>query len=383
MSQIVDFFGYSAVTGARVAGLGPALVFFKRRNVDGSISDLSGSQPAITDQGAGKYEFTIGGSLLPGGTKILYVVDMSADSATRYLQGSEGEALSASVDIIDFFVFAAAGGALLAGLSPVLSYYQRRNSDGSLTDLIGSAPSITDKGGGLYELQIPNTDRPLGSTVEYEIDCTAASASRYLNGESALDGTETVALSFNDIWPGIEDALRTWVKSSTGLDDDHVIWSDQTGKRPTNAYATLRIGALVPIGSVDEVAMITDLGQSAGREIELKVTGSRRFNVSVQLFTPATVSGSSALALLANVQLALGLPTVRQSLADAGITPFDSGAPQNVSALSGTKFEGRSTLEVGFYTLATASEYTGFIEHCTPENYMGPPDLGTRDDIDI
>ncbi len=184
-------------------------------------------------------------------------------------------------------------------------------------------------------------------------------------------------------WATIEDGLRAWVKTASGLADSQVIWADQAGARPAGAYITLQLGPIVALGACDEVETHYDEDADAGEEIELRVNGRRSFAVSIQAFTPSVTGASTARALLSTVQTALGLPSVRTALAAAGVTPFESGPVNYVPALVGTLFEGRATLEAQFYTRETVSEYLGYIDTVETENYLGPPDLGTRDDIDI
>lgn len=190
-------------------------------------------------------------------------------------------------------------------------------------------------------------------------------------------------------WTTVENALRAWVKAGSSLDDGHVYWDDQTGPRPSDSatapFITLHLGDVLPVGGLDELADITDadLNQNPGAEIELRVVGTRQFHLTVQAFTPNIVNGSTARALLSKVQTALRLESVRDALATAGVTPFDVGQVLNITALVGTKFEGRAALTVGFYALETVSERTTYIETCVPQNFMGPPASGTKEDIDI
>lgn len=183
-------------------------------------------------------------------------------------------------------------------------------------------------------------------------------------------------------WTTIENAIRVWVKAGSGYGDSAVLWSDQTHARPSGAFITVRLGDTVPLGN-DEVEVLTDLGADPGEEIELRAVGRRELSVSVQAFTPGVTGSSAGRGILSTVQTALALPSVRAALDAAGLTPFDVGSVRNISALVGTAFEGRAVLDVRFYTNDTASEFTGYIEDVEAVSYMGPPDEGTADEIDI
>lgn len=184
-------------------------------------------------------------------------------------------------------------------------------------------------------------------------------------------------------WTAIEDALRAWAKAGTALTDAKVIWSEQTGARPAAPFVTLRIGDVIPLSSVDEVEELTDLDADPGEEVELRAGGFREFTLSLQAFAATVTGANTAREYLTKAQTALALPSVRAALFAAGIAPFDTGTVQTVNAVVGTKFEARAVLEVRFYVHDTVSEYTGFIEEVESTSYMGPPDSGTRGDIDI
>ena len=127
-------------------------------------------------------------------------------------------------------------------------------------------------------------------------------------------------------WSTVEDALRVWIKTATGLDDAHVIWAEQTGPRPAGTFATLRLGDIIPVGLADDVQDSTDLLAPAGGEITFTAVGTREFRVSVQCFTAATVDDTTARNLLSKAQTALSLPTRRDALAAAGVKRFDMPA---------------------------------------------------------
>lgn len=184
-------------------------------------------------------------------------------------------------------------------------------------------------------------------------------------------------------WATIQNGLQAWVKSATGFDDAHVIWADQSGPRPDAPFIDLRIGTTIPLGAIDELSDNTDLTRDPGSEVELRATCVQEFHLTVRCFTAATLDDSAATALLGRARLALTLPSIRDALETAGVTIFDRGEVQNVSVLKDVKFEGRAMLDVGCYTLEAVSEFVGYIDEVDTVSYLGPPDLGTDDEIDI
>lgn len=168
-------------------------------------------------------------------------------------------------------------------------------------------------------------------------------------------------------WAALENALRAWVVSSTGLGASSVIWAEQTGARPTSTtFATLRLGGLQQVGSVDTVEHNYSAARTAGSEVELEVQSLRECAVSVQFFSSSTTGNSSARALAQLAQSSLYLPSVRDALGLVGLSVFDPGQVQNVSTLLDARFENRAVFEVRCYVMLTASEFTTWIEHCTP-----------------
>lgn len=176
--MIVPFFVFSAATGAPLAGLSLSFAYLRRREADGTVTNLIGSAPTITDKGLGLYEFDLSDAWFLSGSTLGYVIDCTTDAASRYI---EDLITTDADDRVSFFVHSAATGDLLGGVSAVFTYYERRNANGTLTDL--ADPGITDKGAGLYEFTIVHADLVAGSRIKYVVDTTTASAGRYVEGE--------------------------------------------------------------------------------------------------------------------------------------------------------------------------------------------------------
>lgn len=166
-----------------------------------------------------------------------------------------------------------------------------------------------------------------------------------------------------DVWTRREDALWDWVKAGSGLPDAQVIWADQNAAQPPDPFITLRLsGPLTQLGAADAVVVEFDESAAQGQEMIHTVEGARELTVVVQAYSDATHGPRSGFALLASVQTAMALPSVRAGLHAGGLYPFDAGAIQNLSALEVTDFEGRASLAVRFYVTETAVERTGYID---------------------
>jgi hypothetical protein len=162
----------------------------------------------------------------------------------------------------------------------------------------------------------------------------------------------------------VEDAIRAWVKSASGLNDSNVYFADQKVERPTGPFITIRIDGPTSLGAVDPLITYYDAGRPAGMEIELRVEGQRSLLVSIQVWQAPTVVGTmspSAVDLAATVRTALRLPTIRDALGDAGLSPYNVEPIRNLGRVLGTAFDGRAQFDVEFYWVENASEFTGYV----------------------
>ncbi len=191
------------------------------------------------------------------------------------------------------------------------------------------------------------------------------------------------ANDFSLNWEDVEDAIRAWVLTGSGFEESRVWWRNQKIPQGQTDFCVIGLGELIPLGAFDGHETLTDLTRDDGQEIEIRVRGERELRVTVQTFSDAVTGNGAAKSVLSRIQASLGLPTIRKALNDAGLSPFDRGSITDLTALVGPNFEGRASLDCRFYLRETLSEYTGYIETVDAESYLGPPDEGTRDDIDI
>lgn len=163
----------------------------------------------------------------------------------------------------------------------------------------------------------------------------------------------------------VEDALRAWVKASTGFDNEHVFFSDQKVPRPSGPYVTIRLGSVGMLGAVDPIEVKDAASPTAGAEIELQVRALREVSVGIQVWNAPAVAVSPALTavgIASKIQVGLSLPSVRDAFAVACVSVIDMGSIQNLSSLLGTDFDGRSSFDVRCYVMLSASEFTTYIE---------------------
>ncbi len=160
---------------------------------------------------------------------------------------------------------------------------------------------------------------------------------------------------------GLEDAIRAWVKASSGFGDERVIFADQKVERPAGPYFTIRIGDSTQLGTTDALQDSFDAAR-VGREIETRVLGERTVTVSIQVFNAGTTGSKSAVSLLSAVRLALSLPSIGDIFDSYGVTsPYDPGPVKNLGTLLGTAFDGRASMDVRFFIRETASDFVTWI----------------------
>jgi hypothetical protein len=167
----------------------------------------------------------------------------------------------------------------------------------------------------------------------------------------------------------IEDALRAWVKTASGLDDAHVIWGWQGGPRPSGTHIDLRIGPRVPVG-LDSHDWNYDAARPPGQEIEHRVTGLRELTLSVQCYSSEVSGNASAPAILAAVQTRMRLPSIHDALSSAGLSCFDNGQVMHVPQLVDADWESRAVLETRWYYRELETEMGGYIASVEITNQM-------------
>lgn len=183
-------------------------------------------------------------------------------------------------------------------------------------------------------------------------------------------------------WSEIERSLWQWVHSASGLEEREVIWAEQSGARPSGTLFTLKILDVVPLGAFDELLTTYNASESTS-QVKQSVRGQRQFTLRVQYFGDESTGDGAAFARLAQVAAHLRLPSVRALFDAAGCAVNSVGQVQNISTVQGTAFESRAVLDVVFSTVVSIDEYAGFIETIETESFLGPPDSGTADEIDI
>ena len=190
----------------------------------------------------------------------------------------------------------------------------------------------------------------------------------------------------------VEDAIRAWIKTSTGFADRQIYFANQNGAQPPDRpFIAITVGTSIAGVGFPEVKRTTDLTQANGSEVQQDPLQIYDMRVTVQAFAENTVSypvpslpfslpnssGRTAVDLLVQCQTALGLESVNGALNAAGLGSYDWGTVRRADALVETYFEGRAILEVGFYLSDSADERTGYINEVSGTGTTGGDDART------
>lgn len=163
----------------------------------------------------------------------------------------------------------------------------------------------------------------------------------------------------------LEDAVRAWVVSASGISATSVFFAAQDVPSPSPApYVTISLGFPTRVG-LDEVRRDYDSTAEAGQEIVYTARGPRELVVTVECFTPNTTETNAQATgrqILSSIDAALSLPPIRETLNAAGMGVLRRGAPRWQPGIVRAGWEGRAWLEVVFCVIETAQARTGYIQ---------------------
>ena len=162
-------------------------------------------------------------------------------------------------------------------------------------------------------------------------------------------------------WQAVQDAIYAWAVASSGYPSDRVIWRDQDGFSPSGDYIILSIlGSDTVEGPLAHYR--TDPAKPPGQEVILTVGGTRSVLVEAQVLTSQTITATDALATAERMRTRTSLPSVRDILLSAGISPYDQGTVQQVNQVRAANFVGRAVLTYRAYLADLVEERGTYIQ---------------------
>lgn len=175
------------------------------------------------------------------------------------------------------------------------------------------------------------------------------------------------------VWATIQDALRVWVETGSGLPAGKVIWSRQNAPRPDAPYIALGTIAIQRAGrdwnDVEDAAV-----PAPGAEIELKTRGVRTMIIQLQAFGGDPTGAASPDALLHDVMTQAARQSQRELFEVAGMGLLTLSDVQPLEGdLQGSILEPRAVSQATFALASEVTETATYIETVEVTN------LGTGD----
>ena len=177
-------------------------------------------------------------------------------------------------------------------------------------------------------------------------------------------------------WTTIENAIRAWVISGTGLTSAQVIFANQGEEAPEGQYAAIYLTE----SSNGQPWLVNEYDEDGdpGEEITHYARNVSTVEVQIQIFGGAATGPTSGAALLNQLKGKTRLPTIHAALKLGGWAPATFDATQNISGvLGGSIFEPRASMTCRGSAGAEASElgtYIEFVQYRTTQgviSYVG------------
>lgn len=159
-------------------------------------------------------------------------------------------------------------------------------------------------------------------------------------------------------WTTVEDAVFAWVRLSSGLVSDKVVWVHYENSTPSLPFIRLEWGAVLRIGN-DWKRFSDAPSPASGREIRIQVGGSRQVELILQCFG-ILGAGNTSHPILCTVMDSIDAFAYDLDLAGVGI-----GSIGPVVPISGTRagnLEPRSRATVSLMVSAEVETSGSYIE---------------------
>lgn len=159
-------------------------------------------------------------------------------------------------------------------------------------------------------------------------------------------------------WTSVEDAIFAWVRVSSGLNSDKVVWAHYENPTPSLPFIRLEWGTVIRVGN-DWKRFSDSVSSVTGKEIRIQVGGSRQVELILQCFG-VLGSGNSSHPILCTVMDSLDAYVYDLDLAGVGIGDVGSVVP--VSGTRAGNLEPRSRATVNLMVSAEVETFGSYIE---------------------
>jgi hypothetical protein len=166
-------------------------------------------------------------------------------------------------------------------------------------------------------------------------------------------------------WIDIENGLRAWAMSGSGLASDRVVLADG-GNRPVDdgtPYVAITISSSLQVGH-DGLTIDDNPAPTPGAEIIYTARGMRQLTITFQCFGGNRTGPAAPTAALEGIVTARSLPSASDALQEAGIGVGRMSAVKWIAGVvGGSLFEPRAILEVTAFVGSERTETGTYIEH--------------------
>jgi len=169
----------------------------------------------------------------------------------------------------------------------------------------------------------------------------------------------------------IENDLIAWVKSISGLDDGHVIPSNDKGVRPLGQYVSLRILDPIKIGH-DAFKFETNISDPTS--VDILYNGLRQIMVSVNVYRDGTNTALALMASLTSLKTSLDRVLTQDFFSAQKLGIINTSETRDLSEAIKGQLEERRQTDFFFYITDTETETVEAIETITGTNLIDDED---------
>lgn len=155
--------------------------------------------------------------------------------------------------------------------------------------------------------------------------------------------------------------FNTWVKTVTGLDNNHSIPQNDTGARPSGQYAALRIMSPEKIGR-DAYQTVTNTLDPTSVDIN--------YNAMFQIMLSVNVYRGDALGTINKLKTSLDRVLTQEYFAGKGIGIINASATRDLSDTINGSWEERRQADFFFFITDEETETVEAIETITGTNLI-------------
>jgi hypothetical protein len=154
-------------------------------------------------------------------------------------------------------------------------------------------------------------------------------------------------------WQALQDGLKAWLATASGLAASNVAWSGDPVTMRGYPFADLQLISHSAEPGTDEVRY-TD--QGADTDLAVEVVGNRRITLSIRVYSRDQRAAYRAYALLEQVRGKLHGPASQEVFRALGLGLRESESLVDVSRVHDGRQESAATLDIVFHWVSAESD---------------------------